>query len=52
MLEILEYATSGFWIFLGCASLLSIVPITILAIGKAIYYAAMGARGIELEFEE
>lgn len=37
MLEILKYATSGFWIFIGCFSLIAITGSVIAEILKAIF---------------
>lgn len=42
MLEILQYVTSGFWVFVGSAWLLTVVP---LCLGWGINAALLGVRG-------
>jgi hypothetical protein len=37
MLEILKYATSGFWVFIGCFFIIAIIGVSITEIIKAIF---------------
>ena len=56
MLEIIQYITSGFWVFLGSIMLISLVIVGIIAVLKGVAYIVqavlLDTKGIQQKEED